>query len=118
MSKTVTLKLLSAIAIAGNVVPAGETVEVDGVLAQNLIARGKAEDPSNPQNAAQASASVPVPESGKHDHEGGTVTTDQDARARAMKDNGLTVAQYEKLTEAKREAILKAARDAIATEAA
>ncbi|WP_127110374.1 hypothetical protein [Pararhodobacter zhoushanensis] len=37
------IKITSAVGIAGRIIRPGETVEVDGPLARNLLHRGKAE---------------------------------------------------------------------------
>lgn len=128
MSKSlVTLQLTAAIAIAGNIVPAGQVVEVEDDLARNLLHRNKAVlhgesarlDVSNAPGRMAAEGddlTATNDPAGPHAHEGGTVTTDQDARARALKDSSLTAAKFEKLPAAERESLLAAARAAIVSE--
>jgi len=107
MSKTlIPLVLTSAVVIAdGAVARAGTRVEVEELVARNLLDRRK----------AVLDGDVKLPEASATSG-GQDGPTDADIQARAMKDQEMDLAAWEALSPAKRKACLKAARAAIEAE--
>lgn len=113
MSKeNVFLVLTSAIGIRGEVIPAGKLIEVPDAAAKDLLRRGKA------RLATEADG---TPSAGDDDgaaDEAAAAAALEAATARAMKDHELDAEAWAALSDKKRAALLKAAADAIAKDAA
>lgn len=107
----VTLKLTAAVALGGHIYKAGRLVEVSDAEARNLLDRGKA--------VLGTEKTVKPPRLPDADGQEDQAANEEDAAvARAMKDNELDETAFLALSNTKRNALVKAAREAIAKDAA
>ncbi|MNK29141.1 hypothetical protein D3C87_475290 [compost metagenome] len=111
-SDSITLKLTSAIVLGGNIHRAGRLVEVSEPEARNLLDRGKA------VLATEKTVKTPRGPSAKELEDLAAQEAEDAAVARAMKDNELDEPAFLALSNTKRNALVKAAHEAIAKDAA
>lgn len=104
----ITLKLTAAVALGGVIHRAGSQVQVSDADAKNLLRRGKAElieEDGKPADAPEGETQANA------EHLAAV-------RERALKDQDMTAEQFDALSKAKRNALLKQAEDALAAESA
>lgn len=110
--ESVTLKLTSAIVLGGHIHRAGGLVEVSEPEARNLLDRGKA------VLATDKTVKTARGPTAKEIEDLATKEAEDAAVARAMKDNELDEPAFLALSNTKRNALVKAAHEAIAKDAA
>lgn len=111
-TETITLKLTAAVVLDGGIRRAGALVEVSEPQARNLLDRGKA------VLATDKTVKTTRGPTAKELEDQAAKEAEAAAVARAMKDNELDEPAFLALSNTKRNALVKAAHEAIAKDAA